>query len=99
MPTHEETDDFWHEFDRLSPQEQRQFLATVGDFVQLLKAGVLPAQMPARFGLRRFQSRSGEIWEFRWGNDRRALFRYGTSPHPGDVHMIWLSVGTHNIYK
>lgn len=33
-----------------------------------------------------------------WANDGRALFKYGTSPHPGDVHIIWLRVGSHEIF-
>lgn len=37
-------------------------------------------------------------YEFRFAGDGRALFMYGTSPHPGDVHIVWLRVGTHDIY-
>jgi hypothetical protein len=99
MPTHEESDGFLKEFAQLTSAEQRQFLDAVGDFVQCLKAGVLPAQMPKHVGIRRFQSRSHELWEMRWGPNRRALFRYGTSPHTGDAHIIWENIGTHNIYK
>lgn len=35
----------------------------------------------------------------RYEADGRALFAYGDSPHPGDVHVIWLRIGTHDIYK
>ena len=99
MPTHEETADFLREFDQLSEIEQRQFLDAVSDFVQLLKTGTLLSQMPKHIGLRRFHSRSGDLWEFRWGVDRRALLRYGISPIAGDIHIIWVSIGTHAICK
>ncbi len=33
-----------------------------------------------------------------WANDGRALFTYGSSPHQGDTHIIWLRVGTHDIF-
>jgi hypothetical protein len=99
MPTHDETDAFWREFDRLSPEEQERFLQAVSEFVRLLKQGFLPSKMPKRFGIKRFHGHSGDLWEFRWGSDRRALFRYGTSPNAGDVHIIWVSIGTHDIYN
>jgi hypothetical protein len=49
-------------------------------------------------GIERFAGHEG-VFEFRWAPDGRALFAYGTSPHPGDVHIIWLRIGTHAIYK
>lgn len=39
------------------------------------------------------------VFEMSWADDGRALFRYGTSPRPGDVHITWLRVGTHAIFR
>ncbi len=39
------------------------------------------------------------MFEFHFAPDGRALFRYGTSLHAGEVHVIWLHIGTHDIYE
>lgn len=33
-----------------------------------------------------------------WGSDGRALFRYGDAKRPGERHVIWHRVGTHDIF-
>jgi hypothetical protein len=40
-----------------------------------------------------------DVWEMTWADDGRALFTYGTSIRPGDPHIIWLRIGTHDILK
>jgi len=50
------------------------------------------------FGVKRFHSVPG-VWEFAWSANGRALFCYGASPHEGDVHIVWLRIGTRDIYK
>lgn len=94
MPTHKETEAFSRDFDRLSLAQQRRFRIAVRKFVEDLKAKCPPR---AGLGIEKYESAQG-VFEFHWAPDGRALFRYGISPHPGDVHIIWLSIGTHDIY-
>jgi hypothetical protein len=39
------------------------------------------------------------VYEMRWADDGRATFSYGTSPNPGDVHIIWRRIGGHDILQ
>jgi hypothetical protein len=95
VPTYEEGRLFWRDWRRLSPEQRERFREAVRRFVEDLKA-----KRPPRpgLGVERFEGHPG-VFEFRWADDGRALFKYGTSPHPGDVHIIWLRIGTHDIYR
>ena len=94
MPTYELEDPFRQDLKRLTPEQYRLFKKAVRKMVEDIKA-----KRPFRAGLRveRFESIKG-AYEMSWAPDGRALFTYGTSPHPGDTHIIWLRVGTHDIY-
>lgn len=37
-----------------------------------------------------------EIWSLTWATDGRALFRYGSHAVPGETHIIWETIGTHD---
>ena len=95
MPTYERSAEFLNDLARLTPEQRQQFQAAVRQMVEDLKAN-----RPFRpsLGVERFHKRKS-AYEMRWGVDGRALFEYGTSPHPGETHIIWLAVGTHRIYK
>ncbi|HEV2237895.1 MAG TPA: hypothetical protein VGR57_14645 [Ktedonobacterales bacterium] len=94
MPTYEESRLFLRDWRRLSPEQRQRFKAAVRRFVEDLKANRPPRP---GLGIEHFEGHPG-VFEFRWASDGRALFSYGTSPHPGDVHIIWLRIGTHSIY-
>jgi hypothetical protein len=66
----------------------------VGKFVQDLESG------SPRPGLRvkGYRGSSG-VFEMTWAPDGRALFRYGDPVRPGHPHIIWLRVGTHDIFE
>ena len=93
MPTHDETADFWRDWDRLTDRERAAFKAAVAKLVEDLRRGIV------RKGLRvkRYQRREG-VWEMTWADDGRALFRFGPSIERGDPHVIWLRVGGHEIF-
>lgn len=95
MPTHDEVERFWHDWERLTSAQRAMFSAAVAEMVEDLKA-----RRPFRAGLRvkRFQRLPG-VYEMSWADNGRALFRYGTSPHPGDVRITWLRVGTHTLFQ
>jgi hypothetical protein len=95
MPTHEEEESFWHDWDRLTLEQQDAFLAAVDKMVDDMKSG-----HRFRKGLRvkGVQGHLG-IFEMTWADDGRATFNFGTSPRPGDTHIIWRRIGAHDILK
>lgn len=95
MPTYELAQEFHRDLQRLSPEQRRRFEVAVSRLVADLKA-----HRPPRAGLnvKRFQRKEG-VYELTWAPDGRALFRYGTSPRPGDVHGVWLRIGGHDIFE
>lgn len=84
MPTFETAQEFLRDWSRLTPNQRRRFKAAVRRFVEDLKA-----KRPPRpgLGIVHFEGREG-VFEFHWAPDGRALFAYGTSPRPGDTHII-----------
>ena len=95
MPTHDETERFWRDFDHLTPEQQARFKARVKEFVEDLKAG-----SGFRSGLRVKGIRKRPGWfEMTWAPDGRAIFEYGVPKFPGDVNIIWLRCGTHAIFE
>lgn len=95
MPTFEALERFWNEFEKLSPEMQRLFLAAKDLLVEDLRAGVTPR--PA-LRVKRLTTHPG-VWEFSFAPDGRALFEYGPEKNPGQPHIVWLRVGSHEIFK
>lgn len=38
------------------------------------------------------------VWEMTWAPDGRATFEYGPELRPGEQHVMWRRVGTHDIF-
>ena len=95
MPTYEADRVFLRDWVRLTAEQQRRFKTAVSRFVEDLKAKRPPRK---GLGIERFEAHE-DVYEFHWAPNGRALFSYGVSPHPGDIHIIWLRIGTHDIYK
>jgi hypothetical protein len=95
MPTYEADQEFLRDWRHLTPAQQQRFKMAVRKLVEDLKAKRPPRR---GLGIERFEGREG-VFEFHWAPNGRALFMYGTSPHPGDVHVIWLRIGTYDIYN
>jgi hypothetical protein len=95
MPTYRPVARFLADYHRLSAEQQAAFWQAVRLFVAGLDAG----QFHPRLGVKRFRGIPG-AFELRWGPDGRALWMYG-EPIPGrpEPHIIWLRVGSHDIYK
>jgi hypothetical protein len=94
VPTYEKRPEFLRDWDRLTPEQRRRFKVAVGKFIEDLKA---KRPVRAGLGIEKYERAEG-VFEFHFAPDGRALFRYGASPHPGEVHVIWLSIGTHDVY-
>ena len=95
MPTREILESFWRGWGRLSPEDQRAFLAAVEKFVQDLRAG-----RGIRKGLRvkGVQGARG-IYELTWADDGRATFQFGRAVVDDEPHVIWRRIGGHEIFR
>jgi len=95
MPTFEWLADFGSDFRTLTPAQKAAFLVAVARFVEDLRGGE-----GLRPGLRvkRVRGTSG-VFEMTWAGDGRATFQYGDPVHPGQPHIIWRRIGTHDILK
>jgi hypothetical protein len=93
MPTHEELLAFWHDWDALSSEQQRQFRRAVAKFVEDLEQ-----RRSFRPGLRvkGVQGTDG-IFEMTWAKNGRATFQYGSSVQSDEPHIVWRRIGTHRI--
>ena len=69
-------------------------MESVGKMVEDLKVGA-----GFRKGLRiKGVRRTDRIYEMTWAPDGRATFQYGTPRTPGEAHILWRRVGTHDIF-
>jgi hypothetical protein len=93
MPTYDAYEPFRRDFQRLTREQREAFMSAVEKLVEDLRRGVF------RKGLRikRVQTHEG-VWEMTWAPDGRATFEYGQSVRPGDHHVIWRRIGSHEIF-
>ncbi len=93
-PTYEQDERFKHDLEQLTADEKRRFYAAVKKFVHDIKEG---RGFRKSLRVKGVQSKR-DVFEMTWADDGRALFKYGTSPLAGDTHIIWLRVGSHEIF-
>jgi hypothetical protein len=95
MPTYERLPAFVRDWKRLEPREQRALLSAVRRFVEDVRRG-----RGFRPGLRVKGVQGAEgIFEMTWAPDGRATFSYGDELRPGEPHIVWRQIGTHDILK
>ena len=94
MPTFAWSARFGADFDALSADQQEACLAAVAQFVTDLKAGAFRSRL-------RVKGVKGAIgiFEMTWAADGRATFEYGNEITPGETHIIWRRVGTHDLFR
>lgn len=95
MPTYDVTDRFKKDLADLDPADVTRFRRAIGQFVEDISG---EARRP-RPGLRvkGVQGAPG-VFELTWAPDGRATFEYGEELLPGEPHVIWRRVGTHDIF-
>jgi hypothetical protein len=96
VPTHRELPRFQREFQGLTPEQQRRFLEAMRQFRSDLRSG--PAAIRPSLRVKRLTAHPG-LWEMTWAPDGRATFEYGDEVVPGQPHVIWRRVGTHDIFQ
>ena len=94
MPTFAWTARFGADFRRLTSAEQAAFLAGVVQFVFDLRAG---GEFRAGLRVKGVQGARG-VFEMTWAANGRATFQYGPELTPGQAHVIWRRVGTHDVF-
>jgi mRNA-degrading endonuclease YafQ of YafQ-DinJ toxin-antitoxin module len=96
MPTRSVLASFRRDWQSLTPQQQRQFLVALKQFVADLKKS--ESSFHPRLRVKRMQGHPG-IWEMSWAPDGRATFEYGDEVRSGEAHIVWRRVGTHSIFR
>ena len=94
MPTFERSPRVDADWNKLSKEEQDQFKVAVVEFIDDLQRG-----HSFRSGLRVKPIRgTAGIWEMTWAKDGRATWQYGHVLKPGETHVIWRRIGSHEIF-
>lgn len=95
MPTYDVTERFWKDLADLDPLDRPRFRRAVAQFVEDLAS---ESRQP-RPGLRvkGVQGAKG-VFEMTWAPDGRATFEFGEELRPGEAHVVWRRVGTHDIF-
>lgn len=95
MPTRDVLASFWKDWHSLTPEHQQAFRNAVEEFVADLREG-----RSFRPGLRVKGVRGhAGIFEMTWSLDGRATFQYGEEVQPGEPHIVWRRIGTHDIFR
>lgn len=95
MPTWERTDRFRRDFEALSTADQERFKACVADkFIPAISNG---PPYPNGLRIKGVQGSKG-VYEMTWAPDGRATYQFGEELEPGDPHVVWRRVGTHDVF-
>ena len=93
MPTFERAARFDREFRRL-PWSSSGVPEMLPIFIEALRCA--PPTFPRALRVKRVQGMSG-VWEVTFSADGRATFAYGDDVQPGEPHVVWRRVGTHDV--
>jgi mRNA-degrading endonuclease YafQ of YafQ-DinJ toxin-antitoxin module len=94
VPTPEEEPRFTRDWQRLTRQQQQQFLNALRVFLRCLRE----QQFEPSLRVKRVKGRP-DVWELSWAPNGRATFTYGEAMQSGDTHIIWRRIGTHGIFR
>ncbi len=94
MPTFERLARFDREFRRLPRELQRAFLTMLPVFIEALRSSPPSFAPPLR--VKRVRGTTS-VWEITFAADGRATFAYGAEVTPGEAHVVWRRVGTHDV--
>jgi hypothetical protein len=93
LPTYAWLARFASDFDLLTRDQKVAFLTAITHFVDDMRSGD-----GFRKGLRVKGVKGAEgIFEMTWADDGRATFQYGDPVMPGEPHVVWRRIGTHQI--
>ena len=93
MPTSEFTQEFAREFIKLSDEDKQRFREARRKFSGDLASGTFRAGLR----IKGVQGADG-VFEMTWADNGRATFQYGAEVAPGQPHIAWRRIGTHDIF-
>ncbi|MGH2610264.1 MAG: hypothetical protein ACRDHF_14375 [Tepidiformaceae bacterium] len=93
MPTHFEVERFMRDWNALTPNQRARFHRVLVGFREDVGSGTFRRSLRVK-GV---QGRPG-VFEMSWARNGRAHWMYGPEVHPGLPHIIWLRIGTHEIF-
>jgi hypothetical protein len=95
VPTFQRTPRFDRDWKRLTADQRARFRSVVtAQFVPDLVGGAF------RAGLRvKGVAAALNVFEMTWAPDGRATFSYGAPQRPGEPHVIWRRIGTHEVFR
>ena len=94
MPTFEAHPRFERDVAKLTREQGAQWRRALKVFVEAANT----RQFPPHLRGKRLKSVPG-VWEMSWADDGRATFEYGDEQRPGETHVYWRRIGTHDIFK
>lgn len=95
MPTYQRLPRFDADWDNLPEELRERFRKAVRKFIDDLTAG-----RGFRAGLRvkRVQM-TDSVFELTFAPDGRATWHYGAEIRPGEPHIVWRRIGTHDVLE
>jgi hypothetical protein len=95
VPTFQRTSRFDRDWKHLTADSKARFRQVVlTECVPDLSKGVF------RAGLRvKGVEAVANVFEMTWAPDGRATFSYGRPQRPGEPHVIWRRIGTHEVFR
>jgi hypothetical protein len=97
LPTHEEADQFWADWEHLSADERRLFREAVKKLAEDL-VNLPPGQFRRGLRVKPMQAAPGIFEMTSEIRDGRATFEYGPHLTQGDPHIVWRRIGGHAIF-
>lgn len=94
MPTYQPRPRFLRDFKGLTAEQVAAWEKALDGFIACLRSG----RFEPSLRVKRVQGYPG-VWEMTWASDGRATFEYGQEIHPGEPHIIWRRIGTHDIFR
>jgi len=95
VPTYDALSRFHRDLAKLTRVQRELFDQAVANFVADLcdVRGFLPGLRVKRV------AGTTEVWEMTWAPNGRATWQFGPEQRPGERHVIWRRIGTHDIFR
>jgi hypothetical protein len=94
VPTFEPLPRFLRDYSRLTEGQKQAWVRMRRRFV----AGLQVGRLDPALRVKRVQGHPG-VWEISWAPDGRATFHYGDEVRPGEPHVVWRRIGTHDVFN
>ena len=94
MPTYRARPRFLRDIKDLTAEQMAAWEKALNSFIECLRRG----KFEPTLRVKRVQGYPG-VWEMTWAADGRATFEYGQEILPGEPHIVWRRIGTHDVFR